>query len=309
VKAALLVGLVASVALAHATPSREHPLDDAAHVVPDSDEPDLEAELRALRADTDVALGVVIIPTTGGQSIEAYARSRREEWSQGTTPAALFVLAVTDRRSRLEVNDVLRDKFPDARAQAILDNLRGYLRASDYSAAIRAVIREVRNGATGLGPDLESPHLQSSGSGSVGPGVPLTTPEPPPVSDEPHETSNLGALLAVVFGVALFVLISWMWARGRVASRATVSGDGVHVGPSVLAETFLCMGLILGGIIYIALIALASSAGSDSSSSSSGSWGSSSSGGSSGSSGSGGWSGGGSGGSGGWSGGGASSSW
>jgi uncharacterized protein len=303
VKVALLVALVASVALAHATPSREHPLEDAAHVVPDADEPHLEAELRTLRADTDVALAVVIIPTTGGQSIEAYARSRRDEWSQGTTPAAIFILAVTDRRSRLEVNDVLRDKFPDARAQAILDNLRGYLRASDYSAAIRAVIREVRNGATGLAPDLESPHLQSSGSTRTAPGVPLVAPELPPVSDEPHETSNLPALLAVLFGVALFVLIAFVWARSRIASRATVSGNGVEVGASVLAETLLCMGLILGGIFYVALLVLASGSSSDSSSSSSsGSWSSSSSSGSSGGSSS-------SGSSGGWSGGGASSSW
>lgn len=120
---ALLV-LLALVQPARATPTAEHPLEDSAGVISDSDETGIEVDLRALRA-LNVNLGVMVIDTTGGESIEAYARSHRTEWATGTAPAALFVLAIKDRTSRLEVSDALRPKFPDARAQSILDNLKG----------------------------------------------------------------------------------------------------------------------------------------------------------------------------------------
>lgn len=315
-KVAVFVAIATFTSIAYATPTREHPLEDNARVVPDADEPALETELRALHSDTGVALGVIVVPTTGNKTIESYARAHREEWSHGTAPAALFVLAVTDRHSRLEVNDALRDKFPDARAHGILDNLRGYLRSSDYAGAIRAVIREVRNGASGVAPDLESPHPQS-GSASAEPGttpsyspspysytapspIAPTTSDVPTASRESRDDSNTSVFLAIAFGVALFVFISCMWARDRIASRATISSQGVEVRASLLAETLTCMGLILGSVLYFALLALAAGA-SESSSSSSSDWGSSDSSSGSGSSSSSS--------SGGWSGGGASSSW
>jgi uncharacterized protein len=298
---AAMVVLAALAAPARATPTTAHPIEDAARVVRDADEQALEDELRTLRAE-GVALGVMIVDTTGGASIESFARAHRAEWATGEARAALFVLAIRDRRSRLEVNDALRGAFPDARAQAILDHLKGYLRGADYPGAIRAVIREVRNSAAGVAPDLESPHPQSVEPAPVEPAPVEPVPvEPAPAPAHHYERPvDIGNYVAIGTAILAFVLGAWLWARSRVAARATFNG-GAPLGRSVWLETLVCMGLIVAGIFYVALIVFAAT--SSSSSSSSSSWGSSST------SFGGGSSSGGSSSGGGWSGGGASSSW
>jgi uncharacterized protein len=306
VRLALLV-LALLVAPAVAAPSRAHPLDDAARVVPDADEPQLEAELVELRA-AGADLAVIVVNTTGGQSIESYARAKANAWATGTTPAAVFVLAIRDRKSRLEVSDPLRGTFPDARAQSILDNIKGYLRSSDYTGAIHAVIAEVKAGVAGVAPDLESPHPQvADPSDNAFTSPPSTTRPPPPPEpsytpsyEAPKRPTNWTAIAGAVVIGALFIGGAHLWARSRIAGRATLSANGTITSDrGLFAETLWCMMLIVGGVLYIAAIVLAASASANNNSSSS-SWssfggGSSSSGG--GSSG------------GGWSGGGASSSW
>ena len=314
-KLALLV-LALLVAPAVAAPSRAHPLDDAAKVVPDADEPQLETELAELRT-AGVDLAVIVINTTGGQSIETYARKQAKAWATGTTPAAVFVLAIKDRTSRLEVSDPLRPKFPDARAQSILDNIKGYLRSSDFTGAIRAVIGEVKAGIGGVAPDLESPHPQvpdPSDANAFTPAPSTTAPAPAPEPsytpsyEEPKRPINWGGIVGAVLVGGMFIGGANLWARSRIASRATLSANGTITSDrSLFGETLWCMMLIIGGVLYIAAIVFftASASSNNNSSSSWGSFGggSSSSGGSSFGGGSS------SGGGGGWSGGGASSSW
>ncbi|MBL0215887.1 MAG: TPM domain-containing protein [Myxococcales bacterium] len=298
--AALL--LAAWTVVAHAGATQEHPLEDAAKVVPDADEPALEDELRTLRTQ-GVDLAVIVINSTGGQTIEAYARKRAKGWATGTTPAAVFVLAVKDRKSRLEVSDPLRAKFPDARAQSILDNIKGYLRSSDYTGGIRAVITEVRNGVGGVAADLESPHPQvDEPNPAVTPPVTAVevAPQPAyePTYEPPPRKRDSSVLIAVLLGGGGLLLGAFLWARMRVARRATLTANAMEPDRPVWLETLWCVLLIIGGVLYIAAIVLMSSNNSRRSS-----WSSSSSG----------WSGGGgsssSSGGGGWSGGGASSGW
>lgn len=303
VAAAAVIAIAgAGAGAAHATPTADHPLEDTAGVVSADDAAALETELIAVRTDTGVRFGVMVIKTTGGESIEAYARAHAVEWSTGTNAAALLVLAIKDRKSRLEVSDLLRPSFPDARAQAILDNIRGYLRKADYAGGIRAVMTEVRNGASGIAPDLESPHPQVPAPSDSSP-TPAPTPtytEPSysePTYSEPKDHTILYAALGIG---GLIVLCAFVWARSRVASRATLTAQGLtYAGRPVWVETLVCIGLILGGLLYVAVILLGSGNSSRGYSSSSSTWSGGGSSGSGGSSSSGG----------GWSGGGASSSW
>jgi uncharacterized protein len=306
VKAALAtLALLLATLTAHAAPTQEHPLDDAANVIPAADEAALETELRELRA-AGVDLAVIIVNSTAGQSIEAYAKKSAAAWATGTTPAAVFVLAIRDRKSRLEVSDPLRDKFPDARAQSILDNIKGYLRSRDYTGAVRAVITEVKNGFGGIAPDTESPHPQVDDPTAVVAPVVVDAPVQP-VYEPPPRKKDRTVLIVVAFGGAILLFAAFMWARSRISQRATFTANGVIQSDRPLwMETLWCVLLIFGGIIYVIGIILASTSSTrngystSSSSWSSSSGGSSFSGSSSSSSSSSG---------GGWSGGGASSSW
>jgi uncharacterized membrane protein YgcG len=279
----LVTLLVLGVSAVAAEPSETDPIDDQAGVIPDTDEPALIEDVRALRTD-GVKLAVILVRTTGGAAIETFALDARARWYTGTDGAAVYILAIDDRRSRLEVNDALRAKFPDSRAQSILDNVRGYLRGADYAGAIRAVTREIRNVVTGKPMDLENPH--------------------PPVADPPvhsqttstsyHEPKSRWWIWALV-GVGGLLAGGALWASLNRKKALTLSHDGVRHQRPFVADWLWSALKIVGVVLYVvAIVAVASGSRR---SSSSRSWGSSSS------------SGGGSRSSGGWSGGGASSRW
>ena len=284
--------LVFGVAVVAADPTETAPIDDKAGVIADADEPALNGEVRGLR-DAGVKLAVIIIRTTGGKAIETIAIDARGRWYTGSDGAAVFILAIDDRQSRLEVNDALRPTVPDPRALTILDNLRGYLRAADYAGAIRAVVREIRGAATGQPIDSENPHPPVSDPPVHGPSAGTTG-----TTNEPKKSR--GWLVGLLVGGALLLAGGAVWAVFSRKRAMTLSHDGVRHQRPFVADWLWSALKIVGFVLYgVAMIALASGSTRTSSSRS---WGSSSSGSSSRSSSSGSSGGG-------WSGGGASSRW
>lgn len=313
---AIVIALLVASRIASAEPTTDHPLDDQAFVIDAGDEALLEQDLRALRT-AGVEMAVIVLQHTG-TPIESYARTAAESWATGKSAAAVLVIAIGDRKSRLEVSDPLRTKFPDSRAQAILDNARGYLRNADYAGAVRAIINEVSAAHRGVAVDLESPHPQS-GLPATSPSSGNTTPSPSTSYDTRYkQRSQFPSWVLVVVGLAIMLGIGGLWAAAARKSQFTLSHDGsVNTLQRPFVVDWLWHTIKIAGWVFFILFIIASALGSAKSSSSTWSsvsrstdWGSSrssSSGGSSWSSG-GSSSSGGSGG-GGWSGGGASSSW
>lgn len=300
---ALLI-LLALARVAGAAPTSTSPLEDSAMVIAEGDEAMIENELRRLSA-IGVDLAVIVTTSLGGVAIESYAHDAAVQWTSGraeTASAAVLVIAISDRKSRIEVNDTFRPKFPDARAQVTLDNIRGLLRSSDYAGAVRAVITDVGKAERGEPPDLESPNPQSN--------LPATTPSsaPIPASDYPrYTTKSDNSVLILVIGGIVFVLgmgALWAWTARKGNFTLTHDGSVKTLERSFVVDWLWHSAKIVGWLGFILFVI--ASASSSSSSNTSRSWGSSSSTGSS----SGGFSGGGSSsGGGGWSGGGASSGW
>lgn len=274
-------------------------------VIAEGDEAVIENDLRAL-ASGGVDMAVIVMRSLGGSSIESVANFAAVEWTSGkaeTQPSAVLVIAIQDRTSRIEVNDAFRGKFPDSRAQVILDNVRGFLRSSDYAGAVRAVITDVGKAARGEAPDLESPNPQSN--------LPASQPASSTTTDTGSSSyrrrSDNTVMYLVIGGIAFIFGMGALWAAAARKSSFTLSHDGSvkTLQRSFFVDWMWHSAKIVGWLGFIIFI-IAAASGSSSSNTSSSWGGSSSSGGSS----SGGFSGGGSsGGGGGWSGGGASSSW
>ncbi len=297
---ALLI-LLALARVAAAEPTSTSPLEDSAMVIGEGDEAVIENDLRQL-STAGVDLAVIVTRRLGGVAIESYAHDAAVQWTSGkaeSASSAVLVIAIDDRKSRIEVNDTFRPKFADSRAQVILDNIRGYLRAGDYAGAVRAVITDVGKASRGEPPDLESPNPQAS--------LPVTTQpsSPPSASSSYRGKSDHTVLYLVIGGIAFILGMGALWAAAARKSNFTLSHDG---SVKTLQRPFIVDWLwhsakLVGWFGFIIFI-IATASGNSSSNTSS-SWGSST-----GSSSSGGGFSGSSGGSGGgWSGGGASSSW
>lgn len=102
----------------------------------------LEADLAALDASKGAQLAVLIVPTTGDDSIEGYARRVFDAWQlgrAGVDDGILFLVAKSDRRLRIEVGYGLEGAVPDLLAGRIIrEQVTPRFRVDDYSGGVVA---------------------------------------------------------------------------------------------------------------------------------------------------------------------------
>ena len=152
---ALSLASLAPMARADDLPEILEPVTDRARVIPDADERRLTRELVAHRARTGVQIGVLLINTTAGMPIEDYALRVARVWKGGTkgrNDGILLVLAVRDRRMRLEVGYGIEPYLSDAQAKRILDGARYQLRGGAYAAAVGSIVRQVMAATASIKP-------------------------------------------------------------------------------------------------------------------------------------------------------------
>ncbi|MCA9537080.1 MAG: TPM domain-containing protein [Myxococcales bacterium] len=141
-------------------PSIHAPVTDLSGVLSAETTRGLTEELTRHRQATGVQLAVLLVDTTAGEPVEDYALRVASRWQGGTairSEGALYVLAVRDRRQRLELGYGLEDRIPDYVAAGILEAAIPHLRREDYSAAIEEVMRGVIAASADMTPALEAP--------------------------------------------------------------------------------------------------------------------------------------------------------
>ncbi len=147
------------------------PVTDLAGVIGPGQAQMIDRALRRHRAQTDVQMAVLTVRTTGGVPIEDFSYRVAEAWGGGQAGrdyGVLFVLAVQDRRMRLEVGRGLEAQITDADAARFIDELPPLLRDGRYGAASARMVDRVM-AATGGDVDLEG-DLPPTTAGGLPPG-------------------------------------------------------------------------------------------------------------------------------------------
>src|SRR6185436_2265796 len=107
----------------------------------------LESQLAQLERDTGHQVVVLTVPTLDGEDIEGFSIRVAENWKigkKGHDNGAILVVAVKDRRLRLEVGYGLEGLLPDAIAKRITaDYIVPHFRQQDYAGGIVAGIAAV----------------------------------------------------------------------------------------------------------------------------------------------------------------------
>jgi len=109
----------------------------------------LEAKLRAFEQSKGSQVVVLVVPTTQPEEIEQYSIRVAEQWRigrKGIDDGAIVVVAIDDRRVRIEVGYGLEGALPDATANRIiqLDIVPQFKRGDYYGGINTGVDRIMR---------------------------------------------------------------------------------------------------------------------------------------------------------------------
>lgn len=168
----------------------------------------LEEKLAAFEARKGSQIAVLIVPTTGAETIEQYGIRVTDAWRLGredVDDGVLFLVATEDRALRLEVGYGLEGALPDATANRIVEDIVvPQFRAGDFDAGLNAGVDAMI---------------------SVIDGEPLPEPEAPapwpgggPAGELPGGLLTIGFILVVVVGSVLRALF------GRLPAATIIGG-------------------------------------------------------------------------------------
>jgi len=116
-------------------------VSDFAKVLDPAGKSRLEAYSATVQRATGVQLALVTIPSLEGEPIEDVANTIARSWGvgqKGKNEGILLLLAIRDRKSRLEIGYGLEPILPDGLAGSVLREMRPALRRQQYGDALNA---------------------------------------------------------------------------------------------------------------------------------------------------------------------------
>ncbi|HYL38281.1 MAG TPA: TPM domain-containing protein [Bryobacteraceae bacterium] len=116
-------------------------ISDFARVLDDSSRAQLEAYCGRIEQATQVQMAIVTLDSLDGEPVEDVANSLFRKWGigkKGKDEGILLLLAIKDRRDRIEVGYGLEPILPDGFAGSVLREARPLLRQGAYGAALFA---------------------------------------------------------------------------------------------------------------------------------------------------------------------------
>ena len=113
-------------------------INDYAGVLDQRIRASLEALAQDLQAKTRAEVAVAVLQSLGGESLEDYTNRVAEHWGVGDQAdrGVLLLLAIEERRLRIEVGYGLEGVIPDGLAGEIRDGMTPYLRQGNYNGAV-----------------------------------------------------------------------------------------------------------------------------------------------------------------------------
>ena len=178
--------------------------------------------LAADEQETTEEIAVLIIGTTGGQSIERYATQVFNSWGlgkAGVDNGVLVVVAFDDRAMRIEVGDGLSARLPDGQAREIVGGtMLPAFRSGDYRYGVLAGLDAVR---TALGYQLTDVNRMTAIPQDAGYDVPSPSSAAPTYSysrdsdaDSTGSSDNTTLWVVIIAIAAGVALLSWLFKGG-----------------------------------------------------------------------------------------------
>jgi uncharacterized protein len=149
-RVSVLLGLFASAGLAvdwKALKPQGY-VSDFARVVDPASKSQLEAYCGTVERSTGVQMALVTLPSLEGEPIDDVANTIYRAWGvgqKGKNEGILLLLAIGDRRNRMEVGYGLEPILPDGFVGSVLREMRPALRQQKYGEALMAAAETIGN--------------------------------------------------------------------------------------------------------------------------------------------------------------------
>ncbi len=121
-------------------------VSDFAGVVDGESKASLEQYCDTVKRSTGIEMALVTVKTLEGEPIEDVANDLFRSFGvgkKGADTGVMLLLAVDDRRSRLEVGGGVGDVLPDAMSGVVLEAMRPALRQGQYGSAMVAAAETI----------------------------------------------------------------------------------------------------------------------------------------------------------------------
>lgn len=115
---------------------------DPNHYLSDS----IATKLVDINSKSETQVGIYIVDTLDGDSIETRANDVARAWKIGyadSNKGALVAIAIKDRKFRIETSNELATTLTDSKARHILDGSKSYMRNGDYDGAVTYILDEI----------------------------------------------------------------------------------------------------------------------------------------------------------------------
>ena len=220
-------------------PSLNTPVIDQAHVLSADEKQLLDQKLRNLNDQGKAQIGIIIVPTTGHESIFDYAMRAAESWKLGSAKqdnGLLIAVAINDHRLHIATGYGLEGVIPDIVANRIIrEKITPYFKQNAFGQGLISGVNEIER-ILNLDPEVAqkaADELKERQAQAL------------------HEQQAKEKTLSTVF----FILIAGIIASFIIGNRLSASVAGITAfAAGMIYGSGIVMSLILGFSIFILLI-------------------------------------------------------
>ena len=224
-------------------PSLNAPVIDQAKVLSSSEKAELEQKILKLHQQAKAQIGIVIVPTTGQESIFDFAMRLADQWKLGSAKqdnGLLIAVAVNDHRLHIATGYGLEGVIPDIIASRIIrDQITPYFKQNQFGQGLILGVNEIER-ILNLDPEIAQQAATE-------------------LKERQHQALQEQQAKDKTLSTALFILIAGIVGSFIIGNRLSASVAGVTAfAAGLLNGTGLVMSLMVGfGIFFLLFTSIA----------------------------------------------------
>lgn len=225
----------------------EQPVIDPAHYLSDSEQQQLTAAILAI-PQTQAQIGVVVVPTTGEETVFDYSVAVAQRWQLGQAGkdnGLLLVAAIEDRKIQILTGYGLEGLFPDIMVNRIIQQqITPAFKQANYASGLQAAIGEINR-------ILQDPQAAQQWIATEQAAQARYLAE---YQQQQQDGQRMGsAIMQMIIGFFVFIIVGLSIGAKKIAWLTLIS---ITVGNLIIGlslSTSLLLALLLAGLVLAAL--------------------------------------------------------